>query len=628
MSVTKTKFLNYTRCPRYVGLCDLKKEKLDSVVTYEDYKKEELEEELSSILGLMYEGENDLIDKRNEHLEVMLPYYNQVELLAGNLAPNYFDGTFKFSGNTRNQESFDFKRNGIRYISYVDIYNETKDAFRIIEVKATTSNKFLKMGTKVNKTFQSIFQKKANGIYYLLEDLNIPVTSVMDEDVYEQQKAKLMDRFSSVGKYVYDLAVQRYMIERDLESQGADEKKETITYYLAVLNHKYCYSGTEFGVYQTDEDGEDIVVFFDMTSVTKGMQESLEEDFKRVEDAIQHFTIDEYPIGTYCEYQKTSKCKMIPVCWEQIPKKNSVFQYLDKHYGFGEKKNKRTVFELANAGYTHMLDVPDKLLTREKNLIQKEVVKTNLPYVDIEKMREAINRITYPIYHLDFETFPCPLPRYYKENCYTQSVFQFSLHIEKEPGVCDKENDHVEYLAPDHLDHRLDLVKVLCDAIDTSCGTVLVYNASFEKTRLKELASIYPEYREKLLQIRDMIFDLMDIIKTNKKLYLEFGFPEERAKLFNYYHPDMCGSFSIKKILPIFSTLTYHGMEIGNGIDALVTYANFPKYKEREYEHKYQKLLEYCKQDTWAMVEILWGLKAFVTKENEDGNHFFKTGRQ
>ena len=33
---------------------------------------------------------------------------------------------------------------------------------------------------------------------------------------------------------------------------------------------------------------------------------------------------------------------------------------------------------------------------------------------------------------------------------------------------------------------------------------------------------------------------------------------------------------------------------------------------KEEYQYKYNKLLEYCKQDTWAMVEILWGLKKSV----------------
>ncbi len=31
-------------------------------------------------------------------------------------------------------------------------------------------------------------------------------------------------------------------------------------------------------------------------------------------------------------------------------------------------------------------------------------------------------------------------------------------------------------------------------------------------------------------------------------------------------------------------------MEIGNGIQALVTYAKFSKMTEKEYNHKYQKL--------------------------------------
>ena len=41
MAITKTKFINYIRCPRFVSLDNVKKEKLDSIVTIEEYKKEE-----------------------------------------------------------------------------------------------------------------------------------------------------------------------------------------------------------------------------------------------------------------------------------------------------------------------------------------------------------------------------------------------------------------------------------------------------------------------------------------------------------------------------------------------------------------------------------------------------------
>ena len=37
MAITKTNFINYSRCPRYVSLDDLKCEKLDSTITFEEY---------------------------------------------------------------------------------------------------------------------------------------------------------------------------------------------------------------------------------------------------------------------------------------------------------------------------------------------------------------------------------------------------------------------------------------------------------------------------------------------------------------------------------------------------------------------------------------------------------------
>ena len=59
-----------------------------------------------------------------------------------------------------------------------------------------------------------------------------------------------------------------------------------------------------------------------------------------------------------------------------------------------------------------------------------------------DKIKQALDNIVYPIYHLDFEAFQSPLPRFYKEKPYMQSVFQFSIHIEKEKGVCDEVNDN------------------------------------------------------------------------------------------------------------------------------------------------------------------------------------------
>ena len=208
--------------------------------------------------------------------------------------------------------------------------------------------------------------------------------------------------------------------------------------------------------------------------------------------------------------------------------------------------------------------------------------------------------------------FPCPLPRFKGEKPYSQSLFQYSIHIEHEPGVCDKDKDNYSFISTVHQDERELLIKNMLDVIKDDGGSILVYNQSFEKTRLKEMAEVFPQFSKRLLEMNERVFDLMHLLRGNKKLYEALGFDTAEAAMFNYYHEDLNGSYSIKKVLPIFSELTYKDMEIGNGTDALVTYAKFPHMEKDEFEVMYQHLLEYCKQDTWAMVKILDELRKVI----------------
>lgn len=606
MAITKTKFINYVRCPRYAALDNFKKDILTSDITIEEYFEEEENEKKLELLSSMFDEDgNDLIDIKDQRLSTMMPYYNEVELLAGHIAPKYFEGTFRFSKITFNQESFDAVINSSIYICYVDIYNENKDRINIIECKATTTRKYLDLSYKDN----SIFMKDDNGIYRLLEDLNVNIDSYMPLDIYEKRKEKLFDKYTSVGHYVYDLAVQRFIIEND-KLQNYDDRK--VNYYLAVLNSNYVFDGK----YENDKpiydeiNGEDIISFIDLTKVTENMMDKINLDSIKVRDYINDNNENSVPLGIWCERNKTVKCKFCGVCYKVLPKEHSIFSYMDSHHGFKKDKVKYSVFDLVNEGKVSMLDVDESYLTRKKNVIQRRTVETNTPYIDKQKIKDGLNQIKYPIYHLDFETFPCPLPRYRGEKPYTQSVFQFSLHIERKPGVLDNKKDHYGYLAIDHEDRREELIKYMCDLIGD--GTVLVYNESFEKTRIKELSEIFPKYKDKLLRINDQIFDLMNVVKTRSKMYESLGYDKEEAKMINYYNPSMDGSYSIKKVLPVFSDLTYQGMEVANGVEAMITYASFPKLNEKEYRHRYQKLVEYCQQDTYAMFKVLEGLKRCV----------------
>lgn len=601
MAITKTKFINYIRCPRFATLDNVKKEILKSDITIEEYREEKMQE----IISMMFDEEGiDKIDVTSDHLNTMMKYYNEVEILSAHLAPKYFKGTFRFSKDTYNQESFDAIINNARYICYVDIYNENNDGFNIIECKATTDKKYLDLSYNDNSIFV-----KDGGIYKLIEDTDLKIEDYMPYKIYEKRKEKLFDKYSSPGHYVYDLAVQRFIIENDKKQNGDVRKTK---YYLAVLNSNYVFDGKYLnGKPVYDEiNGEDIISFIDLTSVTEKMMDKISIESKMIIDYVNDFNEGKVKLGKWCEKNKTHKCKFCEICYSILPDKHSIFSYIDAHHGFKKDSVKYSVFDLVNMGKVGMLDIDESYLTREKNIIQRRALENGAPYINKEKIIDGLAQIKYPIYHLDFETFPCPLPRYRGEKPYSQSVFQFSLHIEKEQGVCDNEKDHYGFLAKDHLDRREELIKYMCDLIGD--GTVLVYNDSFEKTRIKELSEIFPKYREKLLKINSQIFDLMNIVKTNTKMYESLGYSKKEAKMINYYNPSMDGSYSIKKVLPVFSNLTYQGMEVANGVEAMITYARFPKLNEKEFKHKYQKLVEYCKQDTYAMFKVLEGLRKSV----------------
>lgn len=621
MAITKTNFINYSRCPRYASLEEIKREKLDADITYKEYKHEEEEEQLKEILGSIFEDDTyevDLTNKVNKQMEAMMPYYKMVEIEAGRITKKYFGGKSIFAEDTFSQESFEFNKKGIKYICYVDIYNEVNNDINIIEVKATTSNKYvnLKANHKKGEKYSIFHFNKEKNCYYLKDEIdNYPLEDEMPMDSFIKQKEKLFDRYSSVGSYVFDLAIQRFILEGEYKESHNEDKLKDVHYYLAVLNHNYVFDGTYEGkkaIYNPDNDGNEIVVFFDLTKVTEEYQTIIKQTEASLENNLFNLNASPCPMGKWCERKKVKECIYLgPVCGKMIPAKNSSLNYLNNGAGFKTLDGERLKgLELINAGYINMLDIPESWITSKKHEIQRDCLRFNKPYIDTEKIKAGLNALEYPIYHLDFETMPCPMPRFRGEKPYIQSPFEFSLHIEHAPGVCDKVKDNYIFLAKTFdNDEREDLVKALCKYIDPDKGTLFAQNVAFEKGRIKELAAIFPEYREKLMKMYNRGFDLLWLVNTKTELYEELGFDKERAALPNYYNKDLSGSYSIKKTLPVFSDLSYKDLTVKNGTEAIVAYASYNKMTKEEYNLYYNALKIYCCQDTWAMVVILQALR-------------------
>ena len=588
MNITKSKFMEYIRCNRFPALNNIHKRRdLDDALMDRYY---DLLDSLENTSDSVHE--DDFLEPDLTHLEVMMPYFTKVEVLAANKVIHMFGEETKYGTEYGTQKLFLRDFSNFNLMCYVDIYNTNNDNINIIEAKATTSNKFMKLGYTEDKIRYDLFYLGDDDILRLNEEHN---PSLLSNKKYLKQRNKLFDRLEGSGVYVYDLAFQRFVIEG---------KTKDAKYYLAVLNHEYVFDGQ----YDGDEPlyTNDIIRFVDLTTITKEMQGKIERDIDKVMERIINDDESRVRLGKHCQLKKMRECIYKDLCYDMFPKKNSILMYMDKHHGFKDPSGiKHDYLDLVNEGYKSMEDIPDAWLNRKNNRIQRYVAQTKKIHLDEGKIRSAIDVIQYPIYHLDFESFPCPLPRFLGEKPYTQSLFQFSLHIERVPGICDKENDHLEFLASDSSDQRLELVEKLCDYIKDDTGSVLVYNEAFEKTRIKELAVMYPKYSEKLLSINDRLFDLLHIVKTNTKLFEALGFDTDRAKTINYYHEDLAGSFSIKKVLPVFSDLSYTDMAVGNGMEAVYAYAGFKNLNAAELEVTRSNLRLYCQQDTWAMVEIL-----------------------
>ena len=600
-----------------------------------DAERERREEILGELLDSMKDstmGDAEFFEEDDEkfdsapspELEAMLPYYNQVEKEALRVAKKYFHGTFK------TQELFEYELYGNTYRCYVDIYNENENEINIIEVKATTNRKYIVKPDKDGKLkglmFSDVPPRKRGGNKYPLFvkegniwKLNFSKSKVTDDASknFDEKKENLLNRYKEEGKYPHDLAFQRFVIEHRLRKLGDTRR---VNYYLAVLNSEYVYDGAvdENGkCLYNDVNGQEIITYLNLNEITEEYQPEILKEIASLESYIStpHDVNIKVNVGKHCAWGENTECLFWSHCFQKlrdVPETNSANKYMNSDQSFMDWGIKGK-YELINDGKYKLDDVPLEWLKNKKHLIQRDCYDNGTEYVDKEKMQYWFDQLEYPIYHFDFEGFPCPLPRFKGERPYTQSVFEFSLHIERKEGICDKEKDNFIFLNEEYYnDERKALAKAIIDHFEYNedgslKGTMLAQFTTYEKGRLEELAALYPEYSDKLLAIRDKSADLLHLLQNNKEMYNGM----KNADIFNYYHKDLSGSYSIKKTLPVLvPTLTYKGMDVGNGVQAYIAFINYDSDQPtfgtlKTKTERREALKRYCQQDTWAMVEIL-----------------------
>jgi hypothetical protein len=395
----------------------------------------------------------------------------------------------------------------------------------------------------------------------------VDILHINDDGSIEINEVKSSTEVKDV--YLHDASIQYYV----LNGLGYDVKKTNIVH----INNKYI----------RDEELEIDKLFsvVDVSDEVLDLQDDIPTYLQYFRKQLANKDVEpDIGIGKHCT--DPYDCDAIAYCWSHIPE-YSIFNISRLRV---DKK-----FQMYQDGIVEFHQITDISTFSISQQVQIESEQTNRAIINKDAIKEFIDGLTYPIYHLDFETFQQAIPEWKGISPFMQIPFQYSLHIEQEDGTL----THKEFLAPEGVDPRYELAKRLVEDIPTDV-TVLAYNMGFEKGVIRKLADMFDEFAPQLLAIHDNIQDLMTPFQKK-----------------DYYVPAMRGSYSIKYVLPALApemAQAYKELDgVQNGGDAMQTYGRLAHMEDKEEVARLREaLLRYCELDTLAMVKVLNKLRESV----------------
>jgi hypothetical protein len=365
---------------------------------------------------------------------------------------------------------------------------------------------------------------------------------------------------TSPKEYHYtDISFQYYVIR----ASGLDLAEISLMH----LNTKYVRRG--------ELDAKQLFTTINLTSFAREKQQDVKQNLQALQQMLAQNIVPPIETGPQCTHPYT--CDFYGFCHQD--EVTDIFS--------GLKSVKRSKIELLREAEVSSLDeIPPSIRFTNKEWIIlqglfKDEVNRNRPALEA-----FVRQLQYPLYFIDFESMQLPVPRYDESRSYQQLTFQYSLHIVNSSGEAPI---HQEYLGTPPDDPRPQFIINMLDQLGTS-GSILIYNSAFEPPRVRELARDFPAYAK---QLHDLLSRFVDLMVPFRSLHL--------------YTPAMRGSYSIKAVLPaLVPHLSYAALGIQDGGTASLTYLSL--YNDSDpmlIQQKRKDLLEYCKLDSLAMVELL-----------------------
>lgn len=355
------------------------------------------------------------------------------------------------------------------------------------------------------------------------------------------------------GEHIQDLALQKYV----LEGAGLKINKTIIQH----VNRECVYP-----------DRSQLFLRADVTRHVNDVIKTVQTNIRTFKSVLSHKVPPKASIGEHCRIPY--ECSFKKYCWQHV-NKMTIFDI--------PKLSKNKKLDLAQKGILSIQKLPlDYPLSYEQHTHIDRVNKGE-KHIDVEGIRKKLSELTYPLYFLDFETDNPAIQRFKGLRPYQQFPFQFSCHIMRRNGMV----RHAGYLHLDSSDPRKGIVKALAKCIKSS-GSIIIYNASFEKSIITGLSRAFPRYSQYLYSIIARFWDQLEIFRKY------------------YKHPAFGKSNSLKDLLPVLvPELNYGKLHIKSGVEAQSLWNHMIRTKHGPAKSRMIKDLKaYSLMDTLAMLEI------------------------
>ena len=386
-------------------------------------------------------------------------------------------------------------------------------------------------------------------------------------DIYEIKASNEADK----KRHFYDLAFQVNLLRKCGLKVGAIN--------LTHLNPDYVRSGEL-----------DIFKLFASDDVTHEINEICAEVALEMDQALEYLSQKTEPKGSCCCIYKgrSNHCATFKHSNPQVP----AYGVHDiTRIGLSKKK----LAELIDVGNFHLHQVPEdmKLSDAQRNQISAHI--SNSAFINNGKIAEELENLVYPLYFIDYETFPSAIPMFDGFSPYQQIPFQYALFVLEKSGG---KSTRFEFLHAENSDPSRLFAESMQKHIGNT-GNIIVWSKKFECSRNKELAERIPDFKEFFDSVNNRTYDLMDIFTKQ-----------------HYVHKDFRGSTSIKKVLPVLAPeLSYKELAIQEGGTAASSWIKLigNELSVAEKTQLKKDMFEYCKMDSFAMVRILEELNKVIS---------------